>query len=125
MQHDTVIDQVIEVENRRFKALSSNDMDVIRDTLADDLRYVHANGVEEDKAEFLRKLISGERRYLSFVPDKRTARHENGLTFIFGEADMEVEKKDGVVRNRLIYTAIYRGAESAQLVAWQATRSGQ
>lgn len=123
MQHDTIIDQVIEVENRRFKALSSSDMDVIRDTLADDLRYVHANGVEEDKAEFLRKLISGERRYLSFVPVKRTARHENGLTFIFGEADMEVEKKDGVVRNRLIYTAVYRGGESAQLVAWQATKS--
>src|SRR3546814_6729724 len=68
---------LFETEDRRFGALSSSDIDTLAPMLADDLTYVHANGLAEDKGEFLRKIVSGERRYLRFVA--RSEEHTSEL----------------------------------------------
>src|SRR3546814_15057070 len=102
---------LFETEDRRFGALSSSDIDTLAPMLADDLTYVHANGLAEDKGEFLRKIVSGERRYLRFVATKRRVHQEGELIFVFGEADMAVERQDGPLSHSLVYTAeIGRGS---------------
>ncbi|QUM71023.1 nuclear transport factor 2 family protein [Sphingopyxis granuli] len=125
MNENGVIAKVLNAEDRRFDALAANDLNYLPDTLADDLRYVHANGLVEDKLEFLRKLTSGERRYLSFVAVDRRAYAENGFVFVYGDAEMEVERKEGKISNRLTYTAVYRDGETPQLMSWQSTKSFQ
>ena len=119
----TMMSLVIASEEARFAAMSRNDLNALEGLLEDDLHYVHANGMVEDKAEFLRKIRSGERLYRRFAARSRQSRHENGFTFVFGEADVEVDTKKGFVKNVLAYTAIYRDAPQPRLLAWHAVKA--
>lgn len=116
-------EQVFAVEDQRFVAMSRNDVVTLAELLPDDLHYVHANGMVEDKAEFLRKITSGERQYRHFAATKREAHHEGDFTFVFGEADVEVDRAAGKLKNKLTYTAVYRNRPAPQLYAWHAVKS--
>lgn len=116
-------EDIFEVEDRRFRAMAANDLKTLDVLLPDDLHYVHANGAVEDKAEFLRKLSSGERIYRRFEAVSRVARHENDFTFVFGDADVEVDRAAGRLRNRLTYTAIYRHHPEPRFFAWHAVKA--
>lgn len=120
---ETIESRVVSSEEARFAAMSSNDLNALEGLLEDDLHYVHANGMVEDKAEFLRKIRSGERRYRRFAARRRHSRHESGFTFVFGEAEVEVDTKAGLVKNVLTYTAIYRDAPQPRLMAWHAVKA--
>ena len=58
------ISAALAFEDRRFAAMAASDISELNQVLADDLHYTHANGMVEDKAEFIRKIASGERAYL-------------------------------------------------------------
>ena len=45
---------ILDLEDRRFQAMTANDLVTLDRLIADDLRFVHSNGTVEDKAEFLR-----------------------------------------------------------------------
>jgi hypothetical protein len=120
---DKMVNLVVTSEEARFAAMSSNDLNALEGLLEHDLHYVHANGVVEDKAEFLRKIRSGERHYRRFASRSREARHEGAFTFVFGEAEVEVDTTAGLVKNVLAYTAIYRDAPSPRLLAWHAVKT--
>ena len=117
------IASVLAVEDARFDAMTNNDVDALEMLLADDLHYVHSNGVVEDKAEFLRKITSGERRFRSFRGIERNARREGGFTFVFGDAEVQVDRAAGFLKSRITYTAIYRNDPAPQFVAWHAVKS--
>jgi ketosteroid isomerase-like protein len=120
---DAAVQEVYDLEDRRFGAMSANDLQGLAELLAEDLHYVHANGMVEDKTEFLRKIVSGERRYLQFRGAGRRAHREGGFTFVFGEAEVEVERTAGRLKNRLTYTAIYRDGPGPRFFAWNAVRA--
>lgn len=120
---ETMVSRAVASEQARFTAMSANDLDALEDLLEDDLHYVHANGMVEDKAEFLRKIRSGERCYRRFASRSRHTRHESGFTFVFGEAEVEVDTKAGHVKSVLAYTAIYRDAPRPRLMAWHAVKA--
>jgi hypothetical protein len=119
----TSISRTVASEEARFAALSVNDVDALDRLLEEDLHYVHANGLVENKAEFLRKIRSGERRYQRFSSRSRKVHHEGGFTFVFGEAAVEVFTTRGLVQNVLVYTAIYRDTEYPRLKAWHAVKA--
>lgn len=110
-------------EDRRFAAMAAGDLEALAPLLAEELHYVHANGMIEDKSEFLRKLSSGERRYLAFRAVERTCRRDGEFAFVFGEAEVEVDRAAGRLNNRLTYTAIYRCAPEIRFLAWHAVKS--
>ena len=112
MTTPSVIQAVFDVEDSRFRAMVDGDITALHDLLPDDLHYVHANGIIEDKAEFIRKITSGERLYRRFEATSREARTEGGFTFVFGQADVEVDRTAGNLKNKLTYTAIYRDAKN-------------
>lgn len=120
---ETMVSRVTASEEARFAAMSANDLNALEHLLEDDLHYVHANGAVEDKAEFLRKIRSGERLYRRFASRRRETRHESGFTFVFGEAEVEVDTTKGFVKNVLAYTAIYRDAAQPRLLAWHAVKA--
>ena len=123
MPQINAIDEVYIVEDTRFHAMATSDVAALESLLADDLHYVHANGMIEDKAEFLRKITSGERVYRQFSAIEREARQEGGFTFVFGEANVEVDRAAGNLKNRLTYTAAYRNEGSPRFMAWHAVKS--
>ena len=115
--------EILRLEDLRFAAMTANDMGALDRLIADDLRFVHSNGTVEDKAEFLRKLRAGERRYLAYRALVREVRQEGGFSFVFGEADAEIERPGGGIRTRMTYTAIYRNAPTPRLFAWHSVKS--
>ena len=123
MTTSSAIQAVYDIEDSRFRAMVDGDITALNDLLPDDLHYVHANGVVEDKAEFIRKITSGERLYRRFEATSREARTEGGFTFVFGQADVEVDRTAGNLKNKLTYTAIYRNGEGPRLMAWHAVKS--
>ena len=120
---DAAIQEVYDLEDRRFRAMSANDVGGLAELLADDLHYVHSNGMVEDKAEFLRKITSGERVFRRYEGVSRHARREGGFTFVFGEAEVEVDRQAGRLQNRLTYTAVYRDGPGPRFVVWHAVKS--
>jgi len=115
--------EILRLEDRRFAAMTANDLATLDSLIADDLRFVHSNGTVEDKAEFLRKLRAGERRYAAYCALSREVRQEGGFSFVFGEADAEIERPGGALRTRMTYTAIYRNAPAPRLFAWHSVKS--
>lgn len=116
-------ERIYAFEDQRFAAMASNDVSALDCLLCDELHYVHANGMVEDKAEFLRKIVSGERLYRRFEAVERLARHDGNFTFVFGEAAVEVDRAIGRLANRLTYTAVYRNRPQIQFLAWHAVKS--
>lgn len=114
--------QAIAMEDRRFKAMATSEMSELQAVLADDLHYTHANGMVEDKAEFLRKIASGERTYQNVTMVDRRVSSQPGFTAIFGQVKVEVMRKAGLLVNTLDYTAIYRDHDP-RLFAWSAVKA--
>ncbi|QEH76804.1 nuclear transport factor 2 family protein [Sphingomonas sp. C8-2] len=110
------------MEDRRFRAMAASDIAELNAVLADDLHYTHANGMVEDRAEFIRKITSGERSYRKVTLVGRTVSPQPGFTAIFGQVDVEVMRTAGLLLNRLDYTAIYRDADP-RLFAWSAVKA--
>lgn len=114
---------ILALEDQRFQAMIAQDFAALDALIADDLRFVHSNGVVEGKAEFLRKLRAGERRYLRYAALTREVRQEGGFSFVFGEADAEIARPGGGIATRMTYTAIYRDAPRPCLFAWHSVKS--
>ena len=112
-------------EDERFSAMERSDVHALAPLLSEELHYVHANGIVEDKTEFLRKIESGERLYRQFRAIERTARHDGDFTFVFGDAAVEVDRAAGRLSNRLTYTAVYRNRPDLRFVAWHAVKSAK
>lgn len=114
--------QALAMEDRRFSAMAASDVAELEAVLADDLHYTHANGMVEDRAEFIRKITSGERDYQAVRLIGRTVSSQPGFTAIFGQVDVEVMRASGLLVNRLDYTAIYRDGDP-RLFAWSAVKA--
>lgn len=119
---DPLVKAALDMEDRRFEAQASSDVDELAAVLADDLHYVHANGMVEDKAEFIRKITSGERSYEAVRVVSRTVSAQPGFVAVFGLLDVEVMRAAGRLVNRLDYTAIYRN-DDPRLFAWSAVKA--
>lgn len=115
--------EILAFEDRRFAAMAASDIAALETLLPSEPHYVHANGMVEDKAEFLRKIASGERRYRDFHAIARTIRRDGDFTFVFGEAAVEVDRAAGRLANRLTYTAVYRNRPEIRFLAWHTVKS--
>ncbi|EHM01718.1 hypothetical protein HMPREF9946_01785 [Acetobacteraceae bacterium AT-5844] len=114
---------ILGLEDRRFRATVENDLPTLDELLADDLRYVHSNGATENKAEFLRKLASGERRYRRYEAAERTVYREGGFSFVFGIALAVLVRAAGQIDMQLAYTAVYRNSPSPRLMTWHSAKT--
>ena len=54
MSSDTVRDEIIALEKRRSAALTSGNIEAVRELMADDLVHIHDNGAIDDKAGYLK-----------------------------------------------------------------------
>jgi ketosteroid isomerase-like protein len=114
---------VREGEQARFRAMVANDLDKLAPLLADDLVYVHTDGVVESKTEFLQSLRTGTRRYVSIEPNDVRVRTYGNTAVATGQFRAKVISNGADREFDARYTAIYRASGKGwQLVSWQSTR---
>ena len=119
----TSIRQVLATEDHRFAAMMHADTAALGHLLASDLTYVHTDGEQDTKAEFLRIVGAGVVRYAAIVPEAREVRVDESIAVVAGRSAMRVESGGQTHAFRIRYLAVYRRrARAWELLAWQSTR---
>jgi ketosteroid isomerase-like protein len=114
---------IMQCDDRRFKAMVPGDLTALRLALADSLTYTHSSGVHDTKAQFLDALTLGQLSHKSIIPEARSVRVHGGAGLVTGTARMEITARGHDTRFRIRYLAVYVKAQDRwQLVAWQSTR---
>ncbi len=114
---------IMQCDDRRFKAMVRGDRATLRMALADDLTYTHSSGRHETKAQFLASLAMGQLSYKSIIPEARSVHVYGGAGIVTGTARMEIAARGQDAHFRIRYIAVYvRAQDRWQLVAWQSTR---
>ena len=114
---------IMQCDDRRFKAMVRGDLTALRMALADSLTYTRSSAVHDTKAQFLDALRLGQFSYKSIIPEARSVRVYGGAGIVTGTARMEITTLGHDTRFRIRYLAVYVKAQDRwQLVAWQSTR---
>jgi hypothetical protein len=113
---------IMQCDDRRFKAMVRGDVAALRMGLSDHLTYTHTSGVHDTKAQFLGSLTLGQLSYKSIIPEARSVRVYGGTGIVTGTARMEITARGQDASFRIRYLAVYVQAQTRwQLVAWQST----
>ena|SRR5437879_2182543 len=119
----TSIRHVLATEDQRFAAMLHADTAALERLLASDLTYVHTDGEQNTKREFLRVLGAGDLRYAAIVPEAREVRVNGSIAVVAGRSAMRVESGGQTHAFRIRYLAVYRyNGRAWELFAWQSTR---
>jgi ketosteroid isomerase-like protein len=117
---------VMRTEQARVAALDSGDLAALERILADDIRYVHASGMVDTKASFLRAIRSGKLHYMEWHPKEvhvrllgDTALVEGGYAVRVSDKRMQPAPFDV---NILVLSVYARRDGRWQQVAWESTR---
>ena len=114
---------IMQCDDRRFKAMVRGDLATLRMALADHLTYTHSSGQHETKTQFLASLTMGQLSYKSIIPEARSVRVYGGAGIVTGTARMEITARGQDAHFRIRYIAVYvRAQDRWQMVAWQSTR---
>jgi hypothetical protein len=115
---------LLQLEKTRVNALVHDDIPALEKLFADDLTYVHSSGVLESKAEFLGRLRSGERKYLSMEHDTGAAlRSYSDAAILAGSTKVAVTFRGQSQNLHLRFTETWlKRAGQWQVVAWHATK---
>ena len=80
--------KLMDLQYRRFMAMSANDTSLLSKYLADDLVYIHSNGSIDSKTSLLKGIASGNIHFISIVAEKRTASIDGNFAWIYGTANL-------------------------------------
>ena len=105
--------KVLDAENAWGRALAANDVAALDTLMTDNLRYTHANSLVETKREFLDKIRSGERRYLSLEFFDLEVCIAGAAAIVNGCWRVVVRIKDHDIEARVRYTHIYLNENDA------------
>jgi ketosteroid isomerase-like protein len=110
-------------DERRLQALVDADVPALQALLADDVRYVHADGRVDTKYVLIAALESQGTDYLAAKARDVVARVYGDAGVVTGTAQLRVRRSGGREQKlRTAYTAVYARHEGAwRLVVYQAT----
>ena len=119
---DTATD-VLAADTARTAALIAADRAALDATLATELRYVHSNGLIQDRATYLDAAVNGSMTYTAITPTQRQVRALSAqVALLTGRNHVAVVLNGKPLTADVLYTAVY-GQEDAhwKLAAWQST----
>lgn len=119
-----VAKEVLPLEKARVDTLCKGDLPGLEKFFASDLTYVHSNGLQETRTEFLDKLRTGERKYVSMEHDPGVAVRSYGdVAILTGSSKVQVIVKGQTQNVHLRFTEAWlRHGNQWQVVAWHATK---
>src|SRR5437870_10430723 len=82
---------IMQCDDRRFKAMVRGDVTALRMTLSDHLTYTHTSGVHDTKAQFLGSLTLGQLSYKSIIPEARSVHVYGGAGVVAGKGGREIQ----------------------------------
>lgn len=83
--------EILELEDRRYMAMTTNDLKSLEVMFHDDLVYTHSSAVVDDKASYLEALRSGKTRYKAAKRMEERVRFVGDTALVTGRAEMEAE----------------------------------
>lgn len=114
------VQSLLDAERARFEAMTRRDTTALRQMLAEELTYVHSNGLRESKAEHLSNIAKGRIVYQEMVPIETQVRRYGKVGLITGVVRVGGLYEDRRFELRLRYTSAYvRKGGKWRLVAWQ------
>ncbi len=115
--------QKLQYNNERMEAMIKRDSAKLDAILADDLIYIHSNGLVENKSQHIHNIMSGKIIYIN-MEVKENSRKDYGKTEIINglvEVSGKYDGKDFKVKLR--FTEVNRKRKNKwQLVNWQSTK---
>ena len=116
---------ILRLETERFKAMINKDSIKLDKILANDLLYIHSNGMIDSKTTLIRNIMTGKLEYLEIDVQQSDIRTHSQTAWIHGSARVKV--RNGIntpeVEFYIRYLDIYKKHEGTwQLVAWQSAR---
>lgn len=118
-----VVQDVLAVDAARSAALLAADRAALDATLASELRYVHGNGLTQDRASYLDAAVGGAMTYTAITPLERQVRMLSPQAALLTGANRVAVLLDGKpLQLDVLYTAVYVRQDGVwKLTAWQST----
>lgn len=114
---------ILALDSVRANALIQRDFTTLNSVLGNDLTYIHASGLIENKAEFLAQLMSNKRRYISIQTSDASVRALSQVAIITARSEIRVVHEGQENDLSLRITEVYeKRAGKWQLIAYQSTR---
>ena len=116
---------VLQLEKDRFKAMINHDRSFLSNCLAEDLVYVHSNGMQDTKESLMDKIMSGALQYTSVEVQQADIRTFKETAWIHGAAKIKVRngKDSPEMELSIRYLDIYKREDGEwKLVAWQSAK---
>jgi ketosteroid isomerase-like protein len=104
---------ILQLEARRYAAMTGNDFATLEALLHDELIYTHSSGVVDSKASYIEALKSGNTRYLEVTQGDSHVRFLGDVALVTAGSHIEV-----VVRGQ------HKSLDLRSLCAWTATPDG-
>ena len=122
------IQEIEQLERRRFDAQIARDLPTLATIFADDLIYTHANGHQDNKASYLASIESGQSRYDKVDIEQIVVRPYNDDRTAVVNALIQIDLGPGAngqpSLTRIKYVVVYIKDEVKgwQLVLWHAQK---
>lgn len=116
-------EDVLAVDAARTAALIAADRAALDATLADALRYVHGNGLVQDRAAYLEAAVGGAMTYTAIRPVQQQVRVLSPQVALLTGSNRVAVLLDGKpLQLDVLYTAVYVQQDGTwKLTAWQST----
>lgn len=119
----SAIDEVLETDRERIRAMLGKDIDALGRLLADDLVFTHPDGRKDNRESLINAMLAGAAAYRQIDVRMTDTRDFGGTAVLIGEADMTVSSYGQRSSFEVRFTAVYvQRAAGWQLAVWQATR---
>ena len=124
----TAIQEIEQLERRRFDAQIAKDLPTLATIFADDLIYTHANGHQDSKASYLESIRVGQSRYDQVDFEALTVRPYNDDHTAVVNGLIQIDLGPGAdgqpASTRIKYVVVYIKTEATgwQLVLWHAQK---
>ena len=124
----TAIQEIEQLERRRFDAQIAKDLPTLAAIFADDLIYTHANGHQDDKASYLESIRVGQSRYDQVDFEALTVRPYNDDRTAVVNGFVQINLGPGAdgqpTFTRIKYVVVYikTDGQGWQLVLWHAQK---
>jgi uncharacterized protein (TIGR02246 family) len=119
---NAVAPQLVQLVNQVSDALVRNDTATIAQLWTEDFSYVHSNGNQQSKSEFLDDVKTGRRKYYSITPGNIQTRLYGNTAVLTGLTDMKLNTagRDLTLKIRFTSVCVQDGGKW-RMAAWQST----
>lgn len=111
--------EIFELEDRRYAAMTANDLVALEVLFHEDLIYTHSSAVVDTRASYLEALRSGKTRYRSARRFEEKVRFLGDTALVTGRAEMEAEINGTPKSLRLRFLNVWTKTPAGwKFIAW-------